>query len=167
MPGKFSLMSLFLWISAATSLSSSSDLSSLAFWEFSFLCWHSFLAVLGHRCCVSFSSCGKRWLFSVAVCRCLIAALWWSTVFKAVSRSCGSSTPEHRLSSCGPWLRCSMAHGIVLNQGPNSPLLHWQVDSLPLSHQRIPIFDFSSLRFHITRVWTRAVYLGSLSPKFT
>ena len=93
--------------------------------------------------------------------------LLWSTIFKAVASSCSSSTLEHRLRCCGPWLRCSMACGIVLNQGPNSRLLHWQADSLSLSHQRIPIFDFSSLRFHIIRVWTRAVYLGSLSPKFT
>ena len=36
---------------------------------------------------------------------------------------------EHRLNSC------SSACGIFLDQGLNSCLLHWQVDSLPLSHQ--------------------------------
>ena len=30
---------------------------------------------------------------------------------------------------------CSAARGIFLGQGSNSCLLHWQVDSLPLSHQ--------------------------------
>ena len=34
----------------------------------------------------------------------------------------------HRLS-------CSVAYGIFLDQGANPCPLHWQVDSLPLSHQ--------------------------------
>ena len=29
---------------------------------------------------------------------------------------------------------CFLLHGIFLTQGPNLCLLHWQVDSLPLSH---------------------------------
>ena len=32
-------------------------------------------------------------------------------------------------------LSCSVACGIFLDQGSNPCLLHWQVDSLPLSHQ--------------------------------
>ena len=32
-------------------------------------------------------------------------------------------------------LRCSVACGIFLDQGLNPCLLHWQADSLPLSHQ--------------------------------
>ena len=139
--------------------------------EFLFICWliYLFLAVLGHRCCVSFSGCGKWWLFSscsVQVSHCS-GCCEAQSLRHPVFSSWGSSTLEHRLSNCGPWLRCSMAHGILLNQGPNSHLLRQQADSLPLSHQRIPIFDFSSLRFHITRIWTTAVYLGSLSPKFS
>ena len=39
-------------------------------------------------------------------------------------------------------LSCSAACGIFLNQGSNPCLLHWQADSLPLSHQEpsLPIF---------------------------
>ena len=32
-------------------------------------------------------------------------------------------------------LSCSVARGIFLDQGSNLCLLHWQADSLPLSHQ--------------------------------
>ena len=32
-------------------------------------------------------------------------------------------------------LSCSEACGIFLDQGSNLSFLHWQVDSLPLSHQ--------------------------------
>jgi len=52
-----------------------------------------------------------------------------------------SLTEEHRL--WGTWasgvvvptLSCSTAGGIFLDQGSNLCLLHWQADSLPLSHQ--------------------------------
>ena len=36
------------------------------------------------------------------------------------------------------WLSCSTTCGIFPDQGSNPCLLHWQVDSLPLSHQRSP-----------------------------
>ena len=39
-------------------------------------------------------------------------------------------------------LSCSMAHGICLDQGSNLCLLHWQVDSLPLSDKGSPSVDF-------------------------
>ena len=39
-------------------------------------------------------------------------------------------------------LSCSMAHGIFLDQGSNLCLLHWQVDSLPLSDKGSPSVDF-------------------------
>ena len=59
---------------------------------------------------------------------------WWWLVLLA----------EHGLS--GTWaslavthgLRCSTACGIFLDQGLNLCLLHWQADSLPLSHQGSP-----------------------------
>ena len=44
---------------------------------------------------------------------------------------CGSWVLEHRLS-------CSAECGIFLDQGSNPCLLHWQADSLPLSHQGSP-----------------------------
>ena len=34
--------------------------------------------------------------------------------------------------------------GIFLTQGSNPHLLHWQADSLPLSHQGSPVPDFKS-----------------------
>ena len=59
--------------------------------------------------------------------------------------SSGSShAPRSKLSSCDTQLRCSMACGIFQDQGLNLHLLHWQADSLPLTHQR-------SLRLHILR----------------
>ena len=36
-------------------------------------------------------------------------------------------------------LSCSIVCGMFLDQEPNLLLLHWQVDSLPLSHQDFPI----------------------------
>ena len=50
-------------------------------------------------------------------------------------------------------LGCSEAWGIFLDQGLNPCLLHWQEDSLPLSHQGGPgklIFDSD---FKITIAW--------------
>ena len=37
-----------------------------------------------------------------------------------------------------PGLTCSVACGIFPDQGSNPCLLHWQADSLPLSHQGSP-----------------------------
>ena len=50
----------------------------------------------------------------------------------------GSLAVGHRLTSCGTWLSCTTARGIFSDQGLNPCLLHWQMDSLPLSHQRNP-----------------------------
>ena len=53
-------------------------------------------------------------------------------------RSCSLQPLVHRLSSCGHGPRCSVAHGIFLDQGLNPGLPHWQTDSSPLSHQGSP-----------------------------
>ena len=50
--------------------------------------------------------------------------------------TCGSLALEHGVS-------CSVACGIFPDQGLNLCLLHWQVDSLPLSHQQSPFPVFS------------------------
>ena len=62
-----------------------------------------------------------------------------------------SAAAAHRLGSCALGLEsagsvvvvnalsCSQACGIFSNQGSNPCLLHWQADSLPLSHQGSPI----------------------------
>ena len=49
--------------------------------------------------------------------------------------SCGSWALERGLNSCGTQVSCSAARGIFPDQGSNPCLLHWQVNSLPLSHQ--------------------------------
>ena len=52
---------------------------------------------------------------------------------------------QHRLS-------CSMAYGILLSQGLNLCLLHWQADSLPLSHHPLLKLLNSVYRFIILSV---------------
>ena len=95
-------------------------------------CWSLFviyLAVLGLGCSSSLSLSDERELLS----------------------SCGSWASHCSGFSCGAWafrcggfrsskfgaygLRCSAAFGVILDRGSNQCLLHWQADSLPLSHQ--------------------------------
>ena len=61
-----------------------------------------------------------------------------------------------RALALGPWasvavaqrLSCPRACGIFPDQESNPCLLHWQVDSLPLSHQESPMaFSFSFFNF--------------------
>ena len=49
-----------------------------------------------------------------------------------------SQAPGHRLTSCGAWTQSPEACGIFPDQELNLCLLHWQEDSLPLSHQGSP-----------------------------
>ena len=42
---------------------------------------------------------------------------------------------EHSLNSCGVWAQFFTGCGIFPDQGSILCLLHWQADSLPLSHQ--------------------------------
>ena len=44
---------------------------------------------------------------------------------------------------CKGWNTQGRVQGEVLTQGPNPCLLHWQADSLPLSHQRSPLSSMS------------------------
>ena len=46
-------------------------------------------------------------------------------------------------------LGCSMACVIFLGQGLNLRLLHWQVDSLPLSRQGSPALSFKHVATHV------------------
>ena len=68
----------------------------------------------------------------------------------------------HRLSSCGSWayLLCSMWN--LLEQGSNPCLLHWQVDSLPLSHQGSPTITLGAegIRMNKTRNTAKEVARG-------
>ena len=93
-----------------------------------------FLAVLG------FPLVAESWGSSLAVVRRLLTVVaspvvehecqgWWASVVSAPRlSSIGSIVVVH-------WLSCSMAYGILLDQGLNLCLLHWLADSLPLRHQ--------------------------------
>ena len=76
----------------------------------------------------------------VAVASLVVEQGLWGTQASAVAalglQSTGSTVVAHRLS-------CSVACEIFLNQGPNLCLLHWQADSLPLSHQGSPALSLS------------------------
>ena len=103
------------------------------------LSWQSFLiilfiysfilfqAVLGLRCCAGFSLVVDSRVYSrVVVCGLLNVVV--------------SLVPEHgflgvQASVVVHGLSCFKAHEIFLDQGSNPCLLHWQMDSLPLSHQ--------------------------------
>ena len=68
---------------------------------------------------------------------------WASHVFTLHAargpQSTGSiSGVSHRLS-------CSMASGVFLDQASKPCLLHWQADSLPLSHQGSPAYTLKVL----------------------
>ena len=89
-----------------------------------------FLAVLGLCCYVwASSSCGECGPVLLAVLG--LPSCVASVVADHRLWSRGSVVAAHRLS-------CSLACGIHLDQGLNTCLLHWQMDSLPLSHQGSP-----------------------------
>ena len=75
--------------------------------------------------CVCFSLCG----FSC----CRARALEYTGF-----RSCGSWALAHRLNSCSTQAQFWLLTACGIFQGSNPSLLHWQVDSLPLSHQGSP-----------------------------
>ena len=106
------------------------------------------LAVLGLHCSMDFSlvvESGVTLLQQYAgssrcsgFSRCEAQVLWRAGSVAAARGLSGCSfwALEHRLKNCGAWLCCSKACGIFPHQRLNPCLLHWQVDSLPLSHQK-------------------------------
>ena len=65
--------------------------------------------------------------------------LLWGTGSRAHGlSSCSSRALEHKFSSCGTRALLHVACGIFPDQGSNLCLLHWQMDSLPLSYQGSP-----------------------------
>ena len=108
------------------------------------------LAVLGLHCCARLSLAVASWGYSLVVMHKLLIAIvslvaehkLWSQRASEVAAcrfsSCSSQALEHRLSSCiAPWhVRSSQIKGLSLC------LLHWQEDSLPLSHQGSLLFCF-------------------------
>ena len=94
-----------------------------------------FLAVLG-LCCFAwdFSSCFEQGL--LVVHRLLIAT---ASRCRAQALGTQASVLQHADSVVVfQGLSCSAACGIFLEQGPNPCPLHWQADSLPVSHQGSP-----------------------------
>ena len=102
-----------------------------------------FLGVPGLCCCVGFSlvvPSGDDSLVTVGF------SLWWLAA-EMDSRPSGSSSCSTWARCCAPGLwstgsvvvvhgfSCSETRGIVPDQGWNLDLLHWRLDSLPLSHQ--------------------------------
>ena len=88
------------------------------------------------------SSCGERGLlssFSAQASHCGVfscfgaQALTWEGFC-----SCDSQLQSTGSIIAAPGLSCSMACGIFVIQGSNLCLLHWQADSLLLSHQGSP-----------------------------
>ena len=77
--------------------------------------------------CGGFSCCRAQALGHMGFSSC--------SVWAQQLRFLGPGAQAHRVS-------CSMACGIFLDQGSNPCILHWQVDSLPLSHQGSPITIF-------------------------
>ena len=72
-----------------------------------------------------------------ALLQCVGFSLQWLLLFQK------TGSRAHGLSSCSSvfvahGLSCHVACGIFLNQGLNPCRLHWQVDSLPQSHQGSP-----------------------------
>ena len=99
--------------------------------------------MLGLRCCAGFfSSCGKVGLLSSCgerASHCGGFSCYWAQALGHLGfHSCSSQALEHRLSSCGTpaWLLRGLWD--LLDQWSNPHLLHWQVDSIPLSHQGSP-----------------------------
>ena len=152
-------------------------MSNLIFQEFGF---HLFIfGCAGLHSCVGFSSVEASEGYSlVAVHGFLIAVTSLAARGGALGHvgfnscgqwlsSCGSQALEHRLNSCGT------ACGIFPDQGSNPCLLHWQVDSLPLSQQGKP-WNFSfeyiahayskKLKSHTRGISERKLFLTSLWP---
>ena len=96
-----------------------------------------YLSGLGLRCCMGCSR-GELGLLSSGTqashqggffrCRARGSRAWASVAAAPRLTNTGSVVAVHRLS-------CSVACGIFPDQGWNPPVLYWQVNSLPLSHQ--------------------------------
>ena len=102
------------------------------------------MAALGLRCCArAFSSCSEG---GYSLSWCAGFSLWQPLLLRSTGSrcagfsSCGSKALERRLQNAGSAAMahrpsCSVACGILPDQGSNLCFLHWQVDSQPLRHQ--------------------------------
>ena len=81
------------------------------------------------------------WVFIAAQAFSLIAmsrGYSWVAVQRLLLRQ-STGLRVQGLRSCGVRTSCFPASGIFPDQGSNSCPLHWQADSLPLSHQGSPL----------------------------
>ena len=116
-----------------------------------------FLAVLGLCCCLNFPPLAMSGGYSLFVACGLF--IWLLCLLKSrssrvcealVSAACGFSrfhswgVLEHNSIVVAHGLSCPTASGIFPNQGLSPCLLHWQVDSLPLSCQGSPFNSYST-----------------------
>ena len=103
-----------------------------------------FLVVLGLCCCTGFSpvaaSGGYSSLQGTGLSLQRLLLLWSVGSRVCGLRSTGSGVLVHGLS-------CSVASGIFPDQGSYQCLLHWPVDSSPLSHQGSPVINSLSANF--------------------
>ena len=115
---------------------------------FLFIFSHWIFAVLSLRCCRGLSRWGEQGL----LWWCTGSSLGWLPLWSTGPRHKGFSSRGHVLSSFGcQALNTGVAASRMwdlLDQGLNLCLLHWQVDSLPLSYQGSPhILFFINLDF--------------------
>ena len=124
---------------------------------FNFSCDHVFkkqfiylliLAVLGLCCCVAFSPVAARGCYPLVMMSGLLTVVASPVAKHGLQGVWASAVLAPGLQSTGsvvavPGLSCSEASGIVLDQGSNLCLLHWQVD--PGSHLTSNLFPSNSL----------------------
>ena len=102
-----------------------------------------FLAVLGLHCCAVFSLVSASGGSSlVVVCGLLVTVASLVVEHWLQDEQLQFLGSLQRLQVVTTWLSCSTVCGIFLDQGLNPCLLHWQVDSLPLSHQGNAMYLF-------------------------
>ena len=110
---------------------------------------YSFLAALGLHCCMGFSLRGEQGLLSNCAVQASHCGGFSCCRARALGHvglsSCGTGAPQLQLPGSRAQVMAlrlsrSRACGIFPDQGSNPCLLHWQVDSFPLSHQESPSF---------------------------
>ena len=102
--------------------------------------------MLGLCCCEGFSLVVVSGCYALIVVHRLLIAVASLVAEHRLWGTQASVAAAPGLSSTGlivvaPGLSCSKACGIFVDQGWNPSLLHWQADSLPLSHQESPNVD--------------------------
>ena len=84
------------------------------------------------------SSCGT-WAQQLLHLGSSSCGTWAPAVVAPGPSSCGTWALEHRIKPVAHRLSCSLERGLLLGSGDlKLCLLHWQVDSLPQSHQASP-----------------------------